>query len=87
MEYVKLALFPFSLKDKAKFWFNSLPTGSVGTWPAMSNLFLAKYYPVKRTAKVRGQITAFKQNYDESLSDAWDRFKPVASVLPTPQSE
>jgi hypothetical protein len=27
----------------------------------MSNLFLAKYYPVRRTAKVRAQITAFKQ--------------------------
>jgi hypothetical protein len=31
MEYVKLALFPFSLRDKAKIWFNSLSKGSVGT--------------------------------------------------------
>jgi hypothetical protein len=47
MKYVKLALFPFSLKDKTKVWFNSLPKGTVGTWPSMSNLFLAMYYPVR----------------------------------------
>ena len=81
-EYVKLALFPFSLRDKAKIWFNSLPKGSVGTWAGMSNLFLAKYYPVKRTAKVRAQITAFKQGYDESLSDAWDRFNHLLQSCP-----
>ena len=53
-EYVSLALFPFSLRDKAKVWFNSLPTGSIHTWEQMSRTFLAKYFPVRRTAKVRG---------------------------------
>jgi hypothetical protein len=48
----------------------------------LSNLFLTKYYPFRRTAKVRGQITAFKQNYDESLSDAWDRFNQLLQSCP-----
>ena len=81
-EYVKLALFPFSLRDKAKVWFNSLPKGSVNSWAQMCNLFFAKYYPVKRTAKVRAQITGFKQGYDESLSDAWDRFNHLLQSCP-----
>ncbi|PKA48167.1 hypothetical protein AXF42_Ash020512 [Apostasia shenzhenica] len=29
---IRLRLFPFSLKDKAKSWLNSLPIGSVTTW-------------------------------------------------------
>ena len=82
MEYVRLALFPFSLREKAKVWFNSLPKGSVGTWSEMSKLFLAKYYPVKRTARVRAQITSFKQDSDESLSDAWDRFNQLLQSCP-----
>ena len=81
-EYVKLALFPFSLRDKANVWFNSLPKGSVNSWAQMCNLFLAKYYPVRRTAKVRAQITGFKQGYDESLSDAWDRFNHLLQSCP-----
>ena len=30
-DWIRLALFPFSLRDKARVWFNSLPQGSVGT--------------------------------------------------------
>jgi hypothetical protein len=82
MKYVLLALFPFSLRDKAKVWFNSLQKGSIGTWPEISNLFLSKFYPVRRTARVRGQITTFKQDYDESFSDAWERFKQLLQSCP-----
>ncbi|WP_284209410.1 hypothetical protein, partial [Chitiniphilus shinanonensis] len=57
-EYISLALFPFSLRDKAKFWFNSLPKGSIGTWTELTTVFLEKYFPVKRTAKLKAQITS-----------------------------
>ena len=33
---VRLRLFPFSLKEKAKCWLFSLPTGSITTWDEMS---------------------------------------------------
>ena len=32
---IRLRLFPFSLRDKAKGWLNSLPTGSITTWDVM----------------------------------------------------
>ena len=54
----------------------------MNSWAQMCNLFLAKYYPVRRTAKVRAQITGFKQGYDESLSDAWDRFNHLLQSCP-----
>ncbi|WP_284284370.1 retrotransposon gag family protein, partial [Mesorhizobium amorphae] len=81
-EYISLALFPFSLRDKAKFWFNSLPKGSIGSWTELITVFLEKYFPVKRTAKMRAQITSFKQGYDESFDDAWERFNRLIQTCP-----
>lgn len=34
-EIIKLKLFHFSLKDKAKTWLNSLKPRSIGTWQEM----------------------------------------------------
>ena len=42
LELIKLKLFPFSLKDKAKTWFNSLPKNTIVTWDEMENKFLTK---------------------------------------------
>ncbi|KAF7844319.1 uncharacterized protein G2W53_001224 [Senna tora] len=44
-EAIKLRLFPFSLRDRAKWWLNSLPTDSIITWEDLANKFLAKYFP------------------------------------------
>ena len=82
MDYVKLVLFPFSLRDKAIRWLLSLPKGSIGTWADLSNLFLAEFYPYERIVKVRTQITSFKQGHDESLSDAWDRYNHLLHTCP-----
>ena len=46
---IRLRLFPFSLKDKAKSWLNSLPAGSITTWEQLAQKFLAKYYPPGKT--------------------------------------
>ena len=48
-ESVKLRLFPFSLKDRAKAWLNSLPTGTITTWDQLFNKFLAKFFPMSKT--------------------------------------
>jgi hypothetical protein len=81
-DYVRLALFHFSLRDKAKFWFNSLPKGSIRTWAELSAQFLEKFFPIRRTAKARTQIATFKQGPDESLGEAWDRFNHLCLSCP-----
>lgn len=40
MESARLKLFPFSLRDKAKSWFNSLPNQSVRTWADLEREFI-----------------------------------------------
>lgn len=43
--YVKLKLFLFSLRDRAKEWLLSLPTGSTNSWNKCKEAFVGKYYP------------------------------------------
>ena len=56
---IRLRLFTFSLRDKAKAWLNSLPAGSITTWEMMAQRFLVKYFPPSKTAKMRNDITNF----------------------------
>ena len=42
---LKLTLFPFSLKDKAKYWLGTLDR-SIDTWTKMQKEFLKKFYPI-----------------------------------------
>ena len=48
-DYIRLAMFPFTLRDKAKKWLGSLPRGSIGTWKNLSKLFLTRFFPHRRT--------------------------------------
>jgi hypothetical protein len=45
-DIVKLKLFPFSLKGKAKDWLFSLPNGSINSWDNLREAFIKKYYPL-----------------------------------------
>ena len=69
-DYVRLVLFPFTLRDKAKKWLCSLLRNSISTWTELSKQFLTGFFPHKRTAKIRGQITGFKHKLDEPLNEA-----------------
>jgi len=42
---LRLTLFPFSLKDKAKYWLGTLNV-TIQTWDQMQKEFLKKYYPI-----------------------------------------
>ena len=46
LDAIRLKLFPFSLKDKARAWLHSLPAGSIITWDQLSRAFLARYFPL-----------------------------------------
>jgi hypothetical protein len=44
-DIVKLKLFSFSLRGKAKDWLLSLPNGSINSWDNPRGAFTKKYYP------------------------------------------
>ena len=72
---IKLHLFPFSLRDIAATWYESLPYGSVDTWEELVEAFLGRFFPPSLTTKRRREIIVFQQREDESLYTAWERYK------------
>ena len=43
----------------------------------MADKFLIKYFPPTKNVKLRNEITSFHQLEDESLYEAWERFKEL----------
>ena len=79
---IRLRLFLFSLRDRAKAWLNSLPPDSITTWEGLCNTFLAKFFPFEKTARLRNAIHSFAQMDGESLHEAWTRFKEMLRKCP-----
>ena len=50
---LRLTLFPFSLKDKAKHWLKTLESIRITSWNQMQNEFLKKFFPIGRTNQFR----------------------------------
>jgi hypothetical protein len=43
-----MRLFVFSLKERAKHWFQSLDPNSITCWDQLQQVFLKKYFPIGR---------------------------------------
>ena len=81
-EALKMFLFPFSLKDKAKYWLSTLPANSITTWAQLQQKFLDKYFSVGKTNQYRRSIISFAQTNNEQFHKAWDRFKDLIRKCP-----
>ncbi|XP_062085597.1 uncharacterized protein LOC133791695 [Humulus lupulus] len=81
-EALRLKLFPFSLRDRDKAWLNTLPSNPVTTWHELVEKCLMKYFPPTKNAKFRNEIVSFQQLEDESVCDAWERFKELLRKCP-----
>ena len=79
---IRLRLFPFSLKDKARAWLHSLPSKCITTWDELPRAFLTQFFPPIKTTTWRNQITNFTQRDDETLYKAWEQFKDLLCVCP-----
>ena len=79
-EVIKLQLFPFSLRDIAATWFDSLR--SVNTWEELMEAYLSRFFPSSLTSERRGEITTFKQGEEESLYTTWERYKRLLKGCP-----
>ncbi|GJW13018.1 reverse transcriptase domain-containing protein [Tanacetum coccineum] len=88
---LRLHLFPYSLQDRAAEWFDRLPRNSINSFDQMAKIFLGKYFPPSMVTKLRNDITNFRQRPDESLFEAWERYKlsidrcPNHNMLPVTQ--
>ncbi|GJR28506.1 reverse transcriptase domain-containing protein [Tanacetum coccineum] len=74
-EAVKLLIFPFSLCDKPKTWFNELNEESITLWEQMREAFINKFFTPSIFNRLLLKIRNFSQLVCESLTDAWLRLK------------
>ena len=74
-DIVKLKLFPFSLRDRAKNWFSSLPCNSIDSWNKCKDAFITKYFLPTKNISLRTQIMNFKQLEHEHVAQSWERMK------------
>nr|GEZ76554.1 reverse transcriptase domain-containing protein [Tanacetum cinerariifolium] len=79
---IKLILFLFSLKGAAQIWLEKEPPRSIFTWDDLVSKFINQFFPPSKTTNLRNEITNFQQSFDESFSEAWDRFKDLLRACP-----
>ncbi|GKA54820.1 reverse transcriptase domain-containing protein [Tanacetum coccineum] len=72
---IKLLIFPFSLCDESKFWFNELNEESITSWEQMRRDFINKFFSPSLFNRLLLKIINLSQNICESLTEAWLRLK------------
>nr|GEV96007.1 hypothetical protein [Tanacetum cinerariifolium] len=79
---IKLMPFPFSLEGATRIWLEKEPPRSIFTWDDLVSKFINQFFPPSKTTNLRNEITNFRQRFDESFSEAWDRFKDLLRACP-----
>ncbi|GJW10653.1 reverse transcriptase domain-containing protein [Tanacetum coccineum] len=70
-EVVRLMMFPLSLSGKAKTWLDELSEGTIENWDELRTAFISRFFPLALFDRLLGEIRAFSQNDNETLTDAW----------------
>ncbi|KAL6326228.1 hypothetical protein AAG906_001623 [Vitis piasezkii] len=78
----RLKLFPFTLKDKAKIWLNSLRPRSIRNWVDLQPEFLKKIFPTHRTNGLKRQISNFSAKENEKFHEYWERYMEAINACP-----
>ncbi|GKB76391.1 reverse transcriptase domain-containing protein [Tanacetum coccineum] len=76
-EVVRLMMFPLSLTGEAKTWLDELNEGTIETWDELRTTFISRFFPPALFDRLLGEIRAFSQHENESLTDAWLRMKEM----------
>ncbi|GKE94663.1 reverse transcriptase domain-containing protein [Tanacetum coccineum] len=76
-EAVHLMMFPLSLTGEAKTWLDELNKGTIKTWDELRTAFISRFFPPALFDRLLGEIRAFSQHENESLTHAWLRMKEM----------
>src|SRR3954467_2510439 len=82
-DIVKVKLFPFSLRGRAKEWLPSLPMNNIDSWDKCKDAFIGKYYPPAKIIQLRSNIMNFRKLDNEHVAQAWERMKTLVKNCPT----
>ncbi|GKB61519.1 reverse transcriptase domain-containing protein, partial [Tanacetum coccineum] len=77
-EAVKLLIFPFSLCDEAKTWFNELNEESITSWEQMRRAFINEFFPPSLFNRLLLEIINFSQ-LTNPLKESWMKLPEESS--------
>ncbi|KAK8499661.1 hypothetical protein V6N12_002133 [Hibiscus sabdariffa] len=87
-DVLKLKLFPYSLRDRARDWLSGVPSGSMQSWADLCRSFLMRYNPPNMHTQLRNDIASFRQAImnqsngtllDKSPEEAFDILDRIAN--------
>ncbi|PNX59847.1 hypothetical protein L195_g051626, partial [Trifolium pratense] len=81
-EAVFMRMFPHSLIGKAKDWYLDLPAQVMTNWNTLEEKFLDRFFPHHKFMESKTSIAVFSQGSNETLSEAWDRYKAMLRKCP-----
>ncbi|GJZ47000.1 reverse transcriptase domain-containing protein [Tanacetum coccineum] len=81
-DVIKLMMFPYSLEGAARIWYDKEPPNSILTWDDLVNKFVNQFFPPSKTTHLKNEISRFTQRFDETFSEAWERFKEMLRACP-----
>ncbi|GJU59056.1 reverse transcriptase domain-containing protein [Tanacetum coccineum] len=81
-DVIKLMMFPYSLEGAARVWYDKEPPNSILTWDDLVNKFVNQFFPPSKTTHLKNEISYFTQKFDETFSEAWERFKEMLRACP-----
>ncbi|GJY84725.1 reverse transcriptase domain-containing protein [Tanacetum coccineum] len=81
-DVIKLMMFPYSLEGAAKVWYEKEPPNSILTWEELVTKFVNQFFPPSKTTHLKNEISCFTQKFEETFSEAWERFKEILKACP-----
>ncbi|GJZ03116.1 reverse transcriptase domain-containing protein [Tanacetum coccineum] len=79
---IKLMMFPYSLEGAARLWYEKEPPNSILTWEDLVTKFVNQFFPPSKTTHLKNEISRFTQKFEETFSEAWERFKEMLRACP-----
>ncbi|XP_045802249.1 uncharacterized protein LOC123895808 [Trifolium pratense] len=81
-EAVFMRMFPHSLIGNAKDWYLDLPAQVMTNWNTLDEKFLDRFFPHHKFMESKTSIAVFSQGSNETLCEAWDRYKAMLRKCP-----
>ncbi|GJT56575.1 reverse transcriptase domain-containing protein [Tanacetum coccineum] len=78
-DVIKLMMFLYSLEGAARLWYEKEPPNSILTWEDIVTKFVNQFSPPSKT---KNEISRFTQKFEETFSEAWERFKEMLRACP-----
>nr|GEW03223.1 reverse transcriptase domain-containing protein [Tanacetum cinerariifolium] len=69
-------------EGEARIWLDKEPPRSILTWEDLVSKFINKFFPPSKTTYLRNEITNFLQKPNETINEAWERFKDLLKQCP-----